>query len=87
MIEWEAERCKINYERLSKMHSKVDLCGQRVLSFTAAKQRANAIDPLVAPWPILHSWDGHPTSIIRVIRGYLWFTMMIFETYLMDGNT
>jgi hypothetical protein len=41
----------------------------------------------VAPWPILHSWDGHPTSIIRVIRGYLWFTMMIFETYLMDGNT
>jgi hypothetical protein len=61
MIEWEAERCKINYERLSKMHSKVDLCGQRVLSFTAAKQRANAIDPLVAPWPIspLMGWPSN----------------------------
>jgi hypothetical protein len=61
MIEWEAERCKINYERLSKMHSKVDLCGQRVLSFTAAKQRANAIDHLVAPWPIspLMGWPSN----------------------------
>jgi hypothetical protein len=43
------------------MHSKVDLCGQRVLSFTAAKQRANAIDPLVAPWPIspLMGWSSN----------------------------
>lgn len=61
----------------------------RGLSFTAAKQAANAIDSLVAPRPI-SPLMGRPSNFDRVHKDYQRLFMVYddnIETYLIDGDT